>query len=120
MTTPPALDFALLFVADLDAALAYFTETLGFTRVPEQDTPIFRYLRSGEGGIDFALRLPAPGTPPAGAVQLYFRAPDLAALHSEWSGRGAELGPIEQRPFGATFSIGAPDGHVLSAWSRPQ
>jgi catechol 2,3-dioxygenase-like lactoylglutathione lyase family enzyme len=117
MSTPPALDFALLFVADLDSALSYFTETLGFTRVPDQDTPIFRYLRGGEGGIDFALRQSAPDTPPPGAVQLYFRSPDLAALHSEWSGRGAQLGPVEQRPFGATFSIGGSDGLVLSAWS---
>lgn len=112
--TTPTLYFAMLYVADLDAALAYFTDTLGFQRVPEQDTPIFRYLAAGPGGIDFALRQATPDSAPAGKIELYFRSAALADLRNAWIERGATATPITPRPFGAIFSIAAPDEHLLT------
>jgi len=110
----PALDFAILYVSDLEASLAYFTETLGFSRVPEEDAPTFRYLRSGKGGMDFALLQAAAQTPPAGTTELYFATPDLEGLHAAWTSKGAEATPIMARPFGSIFSTHSPDGHPMT------
>lgn len=112
--TTPALYFAMLYVSDMDAALAYFTDTLGFERDPSQDTPIFRFLKAGAGGIDFALRQATPDSAAAGAVELYFSTPELSALHQRWSERGVEVTPIMPRPFGRIFSLAAPDQHLLT------
>ena len=114
----PALNFVMLFVADLDESLRYFTETLGFQCVPEEDTPIFRYLKSGEGGIDFALRQTTPDTARPGAVELYFQSSDLEQVRADWVYKNVEATPIVERPFGAIFSIGSPDGHLLTVMSQ--
>jgi catechol 2,3-dioxygenase-like lactoylglutathione lyase family enzyme len=114
MMMPPRLYFVMLYVADLDAALDYFTDTLGFEREPSQDTPIFHYLRSGEGGIDFALRQSTPDSAAPGAVELYFQTADLATLRDAWVGRGVAATEIMPRPFGAIFSVQAPDQHLLT------
>lgn len=114
MPTTPALYFAMLYVDDLDAALGYFAETLGFEHDPSQDTPIFRYLRAGAGGIDFALRQATPDSAVAGAIELYFSAADLPGLRDAWIARGAETTAITPRPFGAIFSFHTPDRHLLT------
>lgn len=113
----PALNFVMMFVADLDESLRYFTETFGFQRVPEEDTPVFHYLKSGEGGIDFALRQATPDTASPGAVELYFQSSDLEQVRSAWVDKNVDATPIVQRPFGSIFSIGSPDGHRLTIQS---
>src|SRR5262245_58198806 len=73
MAPTPALDFALLYVSDLETSFDYFTRRLGFTSVPEQDGPGFHYLTGGPGGIDFGLSQTAEGMPAPGTVELYFK-----------------------------------------------
>jgi catechol 2,3-dioxygenase-like lactoylglutathione lyase family enzyme len=114
MTASPSIDFVLFYVSDLEQSLAFFHDRLGFERVPEQDTPAFYYLRSGASGIDFGLSQARAGSPPAGAVEVYFKTPELAELRAELAERGAAAGPIVQLPFGAIFGVSAPDGHHIT------
>jgi hypothetical protein len=47
-------------------------------------------------------------------VKLYFRTPDLAALHAALAGRGIEATPIMPMPFGSIFTVHSPDGAPLT------
>jgi hypothetical protein len=104
MSVPP-LDFVLLFVADLDVSFNEFTQKLGFTPIPEQDSPGFRYLKGGEGGIDFGLSQATEQTAPAGAIELYFKTADLGSLRAALTAKGVTATPIEQRPFASIFTV---------------
>jgi catechol 2,3-dioxygenase-like lactoylglutathione lyase family enzyme len=115
MAQTPALDFIVLYISDLDAALSFFTETLGFERVVEGDGPTFRQLK-GNGGAEFGLLQAGPETPPVGTVALYAGVSDLRSLHDQLAERGAAVGPVEVRPFGTIFTTPAPDGISLTMW----
>lgn len=109
----PALDFVVFHVADLEKSLSYFHGKLGFARVPEQDAPGFYYLR-GTSGPNFGLSQVRAGSPAAGAVEVYFKAADLAGLRAALVARQVEATPIVQMPFGAIFSLSSPDGQPLT------
>ncbi|MEO8972583.1 MAG: VOC family protein [Ktedonobacteraceae bacterium] len=113
-TTSPALDFALLYVSNMDESLAYFTEKLGFTYIAEESDPGFSQLKSNGGGIDFALLLATPETLPAGQAELYFKTDDLESLRETWTAKGIEATSIAHRPFGSIFSVTSPDGQSLT------
>jgi catechol 2,3-dioxygenase-like lactoylglutathione lyase family enzyme len=113
-TTTPVLDFVMLYVSNIEASLAYFTEKLGFTYIAEESSPTFSQLKSTGGGIDFALFLATPETPTPGHVELYFKTDDLESLREAWTAKGLEATPIYHRPFGSIFSVTSPDGQGLT------
>lgn len=115
---PHALTYVLLRVADFAAASAYFTDTLGFTPDPAQDGPDFRQFMAGEGGIPFAI-LPANAEARPGVVELYFATPNPEHAHRTMRAHGADVGPIQQMPFGEVFMAPRVDRVPLWVW-RPQ
>lgn len=115
MAQTPALDFVVLYVSDLDAALSFFTETLGFVYVAEGSGPTFKQLK-GEGGAELGLLPADPETLPAGTVALYAGVSDPRSLHDQLAKRGVAVGPVESRPFGTIFTTPAPDGISLTMW----
>ena len=115
MPTMPVLDFTLFYVSDLEASLAFFTQTLGLQHDPQQDTPFFR----GFVGTPMGLALPADETRHPGKVELYFKTDDIQATHRELASKGAKITEIAQRPFGSIFSIAAPDGHLVTVLQEP-
>ena len=119
MAPIPALDFAVIYVSDLPASLAYFTERLGFTHVPEQSTPVFHYLRGGAGGEDFGILQATEGSPRPGTVELYFKTTDLEGLRTRLTGRDVEATPISHPPFGSIFTVQSPDGQLLTMMQPP-
>jgi hypothetical protein len=108
----PSLAFVMLYVADLDSATGYL-ESLGFRYAPEESTPIFREFVGGDGQ-PFAIRLSTPDSAKTGTVELYFKTPDLAALHAELSQKGISIGAITPLPFGTVFEVPSLDGHRLT------
>ena len=118
MTSAPPLDFVLFYVSDLPATSSYFTEKLGFARVPEQEGPSFHYLTSGKG-VDLGLSQASAETPAAGTVELFFKTADIGALRAALTNRGVEATPIEQRPFGSIFTVRSPDGNMLTMLQPP-
>ncbi|MFL5805661.1 MAG: VOC family protein [Roseiflexaceae bacterium] len=117
MATP--LDFMVLYVSDLHESLSYFTEKLGFTHDPTQDTPIFRQLSDGASEIGFGLVQTGGETPAPGTIELYFKTADLDSLRAAIIGKGIEATPIAQRPFGSIFTVRSPDGHRLTMLQPP-
>ncbi len=111
--TQPTLDFVLMNVEDIEASFHYFTETLGFTTLPEENGPTFRYLKGAPGGIDFSLRL-ADEAHPAGQIELYFKTHDLEGLRTELLGKGVAASPIAHPPFGTIFTVPSLDSMTLT------
>lgn len=109
----PTLSFALLHVADIDAAYRYCTEQLGFVPVPEQSGPTFRMFAPAEGGIPFSIAT-APEPSQVGEIELYFYTQELENLRAALLGRGVDAGPIQSPPFGQIFTVPAPDGVPLT------
>ena len=112
-TAAPTLSFALLHVADMDAAYRYCTEQLGFVPVPEYTGPAFRMFAPAEGGIPFGIAT-APEPSQVGEVELYFYTQELENLRAALLGRGVDAGPIQCPPFGQIFTVPAPDGVPLT------
>ena len=112
--TTPALNFVVFYVADLDQSCRFFKETLGFTHLPEGDGPNFRQFDGGANGLGFGLARAGDQTPPPGAVELYLKADDLAALRESWLAKGIAATPIVQMPFGPIFEVTTPDGRKLT------
>lgn len=118
MNTTPALSFVMLHVADLDAALAYFTDTLGFVRLAEQSDDHFHMLLTGEGGIPFGI-ISEPDGPAPGAVELCFFTPHLENVHADLMTKGVAASAIEAHPFGDAFTIPAPSGEPIIVMRPP-
>ena len=111
--TPTPLDFVLFYVSDLKASLDYYTEQLGFDRVPAQDAPGFHYLTRGQG-VDFGLSQASAQTRAPGTVELYFKTGDASGLRAALTGKGVEATPIAHMPFGTIFTMYSPDGNPLT------
>lgn len=119
MPATPTLSFALLHVADIDAAYRYCTEQLGFVPVPEwQSNPTFRMFAPREGGIPFSIGA-APDAAKVGQVELYFYTDDLEGLRAAQIAKGVDAGPIQNPPFGDIFTVPAPDGVPLTMMRPP-
>ncbi len=113
MSVPP-LDFVLLYVADIEASFTEFTQKLGFTTLPDQNGPNFRYLKGGEGGIDFGLSQVTPDIRPAGSIELFFKTTDLSNLRASLTAKGLTATPIEKRPFASIFTVRTADNVPLT------
>jgi len=119
MNAAPTLSFALLHVADIDAAYRYYTEQLGFVPVPDQSGPAFRMFAPAEGGIPFSIAT-APEPSMVGEIELYFYTQELETLRATLLGRGVDAGPIQSPPFGDIFTVPVPDGVPLTMMQPPQ
>jgi hypothetical protein len=119
MPSTPAIDFIVLYVSDLDASLAYFTQELGFGHDPAQNTPVFRNLVDGQSNIGFGIVQAMEATPKPGSVELYFKTGDLEGLRSSYISKGLEPTAIVHQPFGSIFSVHPPDGHLVTMLSEP-
>lgn len=115
ITTKPqsgSLSFIMHHVADVPAARAFYTETLGFTILTEGPTFI-QFAPQGGEGASYAIGL-ATETPPKEA-ELWWYVADVDALHAQLGGQGVTVTqPLHDEPFGRTFTIQDLDGHPLN------
>ena len=84
-------NYAIKFVADMDAAIAFYRDTFGLT--VKFATPFWSEFDTG--AVTLALH-PASEKNPAGTAQLGFRTPDLPAIYA---GREAAGLTFTQAPF---------------------
>lgn len=120
MPSTPAIDFIVLYVSDLEASLAYFTQELGFGHDPAQNTPGFRNLVDGQRNIGFGLVQATEATPKPGSVELYFKTDDLEGLRSSYISKGIAPTAIVHQPFGSIFSVQPPDGLLVTMLGEPE
>lgn len=120
----PALDFVLFYVADIEKAYQFFTETLGFPADPSQNSPLFRGFSGGEGAIPFGISVVDESASPEerrpGDIEVYFKTDNFEGMHAALTEKGARPTAIAHRPFGSIFSIPEPDGHLVTILRPPE
>jgi predicted enzyme related to lactoylglutathione lyase len=111
-------DFIALQVTDVPAAAAFFEEHLGLRRAPASPPGAVVFATSP---VPFAVREPLPGTDLSGdavpglGVALWLRTGDAPALHARLVAAGVEVaGPVQDSPFGPTFTFTGPGGYRLT------
>jgi predicted enzyme related to lactoylglutathione lyase len=116
------LGFVILYVSDMAASKAFYTDVVGLTVVEEVSSPNFVTLR-GEGGSLLSLQNKATAQfPPKdessnGGVELSFAAEDVDDAWRRWQARGVTLvtEPLDL-PFGRYFMARDPEGYYLSVY----
>lgn len=124
-TTLSNIGVAMFAVADQDAALAFYTEKLGFevrsdTRFGEHDE--MRWLEVAPPGsrARLALNPPMGGEPGGGSIGV--ETPDVLAEHARLSAIGGiDLDPEPMRTPGAPllFMLRDPDGNNIAGVEQP-
>ncbi|HEX2176913.1 MAG TPA: VOC family protein [Nocardioidaceae bacterium] len=124
-TTVSNIGVAMFTVADQDAALAFYTEKLGFevrgdTRFGEHDE--MRWLEVAPPGsrTRLALNPPMGATPGGGSIGV--ETPDVLGEHARLSAVGdVDLDPEPMRTPGAPlmFMLRDPDGNVIVVVEEP-
>lgn len=106
------LAFVTLHTPNYPAARAYFTDVLGF-EVTEERPGANAFVQAS--GVGLAIRTDEGVRPPLGAgVSSYFIVPNVDEYHARLIERGADIAePLHDMPFGRTFSVKTPDGHLL-------
>jgi uncharacterized glyoxalase superfamily protein PhnB len=120
----------ILIVPDVDAAVKFYCDVLGFTvtqSVPRGDTTAFAILHSGavewmlqsrssfesdmSGAVDPARPLP---------VACYIDTPDIQAVYDAVANRAQIVIPLYRAPHGLLeFYLRDPDGHLIG-FSQPE
>jgi lactoylglutathione lyase len=104
------LNYAIKFVSDMDAAIAFYRDTLGLTLGFQ--SPFWSEFETGETKL--ALH-PASAENPAGSVQLGLGADDLDRLHGEAEAKGIVFTSPPTDMHGTRIArIRDPDGAEIS------
>ena len=120
------MDFKLELVAvpvsDVDRAKAFYTEQAGFNADHDhQVNENLRFVQLTPPGSACSIAI---GTgvidQPAGSVQgLQLVVDDIDAAHAELSGRGVEVGPVQDFPWGRFVFFKDPDGNGWAVQQIP-
>ncbi len=104
-------------VDDQDTALAFYVETLGFTKLRDNPTPgggRWIELAPGDESVIITLEPAAPGIS-RGAIGVRFTTDDAEAAHAALRGAGVDTDEILRWPgVPAMFAFRDPDGNAFS------
>ncbi len=104
-------------INDPDAALHFYTETLGFTLLRDNPTPNGgRWIELAPGGDNAIVTLePAAPEVTRGAIGIRFTTDDAEAAHAALVGAGVDADEILRWPgVPAMFAFRDPDGNAFS------
>ncbi len=106
------LNFVLLYVPDIAAARAFYTEKLGLT-VADENPTFIQFAQPGGQGATFALGQRAT-TQAFDNPELWWYVDDADATYTALVEAGVEIvGPPKDEPFGRAFSIKDPAGNTI-------
>jgi len=116
------IHYAIVYVSDMQRALAFYRDTLGFSQ--RFESPGWSELSAGE--ITLALHKAEPGDNPperghlrAGTATIGMRVPDLDAFHQQMIAKGVRCIQEPRDVFGTRVAQYAdPDGLVFSVGKR--
>lgn len=109
-------------VDDQDAALDFYTGTLGFAVLRDAPTPSGRWIEldPAEGSVILTLEPAAPGIV-RGAIGIRFTTDDAEAAHTELARRGVAVDDILRWPgVPPMFGFRDPDGNAFSITEAPR
>lgn len=108
----------LLLVSDLEQAIAFYVEQLGFT-VAFIYEDFYAGIEKDGHSIHLKTDYNAPREKPVRddnyELDLLFSVDNVATLFEEISQKGIEIvQPLREMPYGTEFYIADPDGHVIA------
>jgi predicted enzyme related to lactoylglutathione lyase len=107
------LELVQVPVSDVDRAIAFYTDQAGFNldhdhRVSDE----LRFVQLTPPGSGCSIAMGPPSEMAPGSLQgLQLVVPDIDAAHAELSGRGVEVGEIQDLPWGSFVFFKDPDGN---------
>jgi predicted enzyme related to lactoylglutathione lyase len=112
-------------VADQSAALAFYTDVMGFTLLRDEAMgPAMRWiqLQPKTGGATVALATWLKRMAPGSLQGLLLHVADIDAEHARLAGLGVTLSPIEEQPWGRFTMMADPDGNgwVVAQLTAPE
>jgi catechol 2,3-dioxygenase-like lactoylglutathione lyase family enzyme len=120
------MDFKLELVAvpvsDVDRAKAFYTEQAGFNA--DHDHQVNENLRFVQltppgSACSIAIGTGVIDLPPGSVQGLQLVVDDIEAAHAELSGRGVEVGPVQDFPWGRFVFFEDPDGNGWAVQQIP-
>jgi len=115
------LTFLGLVVEDIEAATAFYRDTLGLPVNEAESTPNFYSQFDLDGGATFALLTGFEKEDVAQSFDAALVVPEIDAAYEKWRAAGVEmLSEPTDMPFGRTFLFRTPEGHILRAMSPAQ
>ncbi len=113
MKTPIQANYLGIVVKDLAAATAYYRDTLGLPVYEQESRPGFftQFKLGGNATLALQAATEIPGNQPFEPALLV---EDVDALYQQWQAQGVDLvNEPTDKPFGRTFLLRTPEGHVL-------
>ena len=116
------LELIAVPVSDPDRAKAFYTEQLGFNadhdhRVSDQMR--FIQLTPPGSACSIAIGTGLMETAPGSVQGLQLVVDDIEAAHAELSGRGVEVSPVQDFPWGRFVFLKDPDGNGWAVQQLP-
>lgn len=118
-----------LIVASVERSLAFYTDTLGFSKqwtVPDASPYVFAAVVSGS--VEIFLNAPEPAIaeyptlkdrPIGGTLTLFIEVTDIQSIYESLEGRVNVVMPLEKKWYGVTeFAFTDPDGYVITFAQR--
>ena len=116
------LELVAVPVSDPDRAKAFYTEQLGFNADHDHrvsDTLRFIQLTPPGSACSIAIGTGMMETEPGSVQGLQLVVGDIEAAHSELSGRGVEVSPVQDFPWGRFVFFKDPDGNGWAVQQLP-
>ena len=116
------LELVAVPVSDPDRAKAFYTEQLGFNADYDHrvsDTLRFIQLTPPGSACSIAIGTGLMETEPGSVQGLQLVVGDIEAAHSELSGRGVEVSPVQDFPWGRFVFFKDPDGNGWAVQQLP-
>ncbi len=116
------LELVLLPVADVDRAKAFYTEQVGF--VADHDHRVsedvrFVQLTPPGSACSIAIGKGVTDAEPGSVKGMQLVVDDIEAAHADLSGRGVEVGDVQDFPWGSFVFFRDPDGNGWAVQQIP-
>jgi len=107
------LELVLVPVSDVDGAKDFYVEQAGFDLDHDhQVSDELRFVQLTPPGSGCSIAIGPPSEMAPGSLQgLQLVVSDIEAAHAELSGRGVEVGEIQDLPWGSFVFFSDPDGN---------
>ena len=116
------LELVAVPVSDPDRAKGFYTEQLGFNADHDHrvsDTMRFIQLTPPGSACSIAIGTGLMETEPGSVQGLQLVVGDIEAAHSELSGRGVDVSPVQDFPWGRFVFFRDPDGNGWAVQQLP-
>jgi catechol 2,3-dioxygenase-like lactoylglutathione lyase family enzyme len=115
------LELVQVPVSDVDRAKDFYTEQIGFNLDHDhQVSDDLRFVQLTPPGSGCSISMgPPTGMKPGSLENLQLVVADIEAAHAELSGRGVEVGEIQDLPWGSFVFFNDPDGNGWAVQQVP-